>query len=269
MNGHTSNVSGKQFPFERQKMLLEILKDTSVLSTEWASECVGVSVETIRRDFRMLEESGAVRRVHGGAVLSDADFGVTQTDEGTFGERSLFRSENKTSIARRAAALIGTNQTVFIDVGTTSLALAHALPREFEGTICTNSLLVAIEAADIPAATVVIAGGQVRAGDAAVHGSDATAFLTNFHPDIAFLASGGIHPEAGLTDFYPTEIQARRAVRANTRQAVVLADSSKVGTVAPFGVLGVDELDLIITDEGASSEMVSRIEEKGGSILIA
>src|ERR1022692_4388238 len=97
-------------------------------------------------------------------------------------------------------------QNPVIDVGTTALEVARALPASFGGRVLTNSVPAAMELSARRDVEILLCGGQIRHGDAACSGAHAEAFFAEFYADRAFLGSGGVHPDAGLTDYYPAEV---------------------------------------------------------------
>jgi DeoR family glycerol-3-phosphate regulon repressor/DeoR family fructose operon transcriptional repressor len=158
---------------------------------------------------------------------------------------------------------------VIIDIGTTAVAVAQAIPRSFTGTVVTPSLPVAVELADRPGIEVLLAGGRVRAGDLACSSAFTKAFFADIYADIALLGSGGVHADAGLTDFHLDEIDVRRAIIANSARSYILADSSKVGQVAPYRVCQLSAIDGLITEQNTDPAVKAAIEEAGGVVLSA
>jgi DeoR family fructose operon transcriptional repressor len=252
-------------PVERHEAIVEAVSTAQAVSTDELVRRLGVSAETVRRDLALLEERGAIRRVHGGAA-SVADRRVI---EPSYSERSIIRHEAKAQLARVAVQLLQNGQTVVIDIGTTAVAVAQAIPRGFSGTIVTPSLPVAVELAGRPGIDVLVAGGRVRAGDLACSNAHTKAFFTDIYADIALLGSGGVHAQAGLTDFYLDEIDVRRTIIANSARSYILADSSKIGQVAPYRVCDLGAVDGLITDENPSPTVAAAIEETGGVVLSA
>jgi DeoR family transcriptional regulator, fructose operon transcriptional repressor len=252
-------------PVERHDAIVEAVSSGAAVSTDELVRRLGVSAETIRRDLALLEERGAIRRVHGGAAAV-ADRRVI---EPSFTERSMIRHQAKAQLARVAAQLLENGQTIVIDIGTTAVAVAHAIPRGFSGTVVTPSLPVAVELADRPGIEVLVAGGHVRAGDLACSNAHTKAFFADIYADIALLGSGGVHPEAGLTDFHLNEIDVRRTIIANSARSYILADSSKLGQVAPHRVCELSAVDGLITDQNTVPAVAAAIEETGGVVLSA
>ena len=98
-----------------------------------------------------------------------------------------------------------------------------------------------------------MAGGRVRGGDLAVSNAQTVEFFRDVHADVAFLGSGGVAPEAGLTDFYLDEVVTRRVILANAGAAYVLADASKLGKVAAHRVCGLDEVTAVVDRPAAAA----------------
>jgi DeoR/GlpR family transcriptional regulator of sugar metabolism len=134
--------------------------------------------------------------------------------------------------------------------------------------VVTCSLLVAAELAGLPGVEVLIAGGRVRGGDLAVSNAQTAEFFRDLHPDVAFLGTGGVAPEAGLTDFYLDEVATRRIILANAKQSYALADTSKLGKVAPYRVCALDELTAVVTDERPPRSLAGAIRDTGAQLLM-
>lgn len=248
----------------RQKILAEVRKSAGTSAEDLALR-FGVSVETIRRDLRDLRDRGLLERVYGGAL-------PVQSTEGTFAARSGKHQDRKRAIARMAAALVKPDDTIAIDVGTTALEVARALPAEFRGRVLTNSIPVAMELSGNEKIELLLSGGQVRHGDAACFGRRADDFFEEFYADKAFLGSGAVHAEAGLTDYHPHEVATRRVIIAHAGASYVLADSSKLGAIAVCRVCPVTQLTAILTDSAgpqASKEAVDALLAAGCTVLQA
>lgn len=247
----------------RQAILAEVRQRSAVAADDLARE-FDVSVETIRRDLRDLQRKGLLDRVYGGATQP-----AGRSSEGTFAARSTRRIEAKRAIARLAASLAEPGETIIIDVGTTALEVARALPAAFRGRVLTNSVPAALELSGREQVEVMLSGGQVRGGDAACSGATAQAFFEEFYADRAFLGSGGVHPEAGLTDYYPAEVVVRRAIIAHTAACYVLADSSKLGAIAVHRVCPLDRVTAVLTDDAADPGACRALTEAGAELRIA
>jgi DeoR/GlpR family transcriptional regulator of sugar metabolism len=250
-------------PVERHEAIVEAVNAAQAVSTDELVRRLGVSPETVRRDLALLEEKGALRRVHGGA----APVATRRVIEPSYSERAVIGQQAKAQMARVVVDLLEGGQTVVIDIGTTAVAVAQAIPRSFTGTVVTPSLPVAVELADRPGVEVLMAGGRVRAGDLACSNAYTKSFFTDLYADVALLGSGGVHAEAGLTDFHLDEIDVRRTIIANSARSYILADSSKVGQVAPYRVCALSAVTGLITDQPADAAITAAFEETGGVVL--
>lgn len=252
-------------PVERHEAIVEAVSTGQAVSTDELVRLLNVSAETVRRDLALLEEKGAIRRVHGGAAAVADRRGV----EPSFTERSLICHQAKAQLAKVAVRQLQAGQTVIIDIGTTAVAVARAIPRGFTGTVITPSLPVAVELADRPGLEVLVAGGRVRAGDLACSNTHTKAFFADIYADIALLGSGGVDARTGLTDFHIDEVDVRRTIIANSARSYILADSSKLGQVAPYRVCGLSEVNGLITDKNPPPSVATAFEETGGVVLSA
>ncbi len=164
------------------------------------------------------------------------------------------------------------DDTIVIDIGTTALEVARALPRDFRGRVLTNSVPAAMELSTREEIELQLCGGQVRTGDAACFGRRADDFFEEFYADKAFLGSGGVHAEAGLTDYHLHEVATRRVIIAHAGASYVLADSSKLGAVAVHRVCPLGQITAILTDSEepqASKEAVDTLIDAGCTVLQA
>jgi len=251
-------------PEERRQMILGWVRSRSLVKPAELAEELGVSLETIRRDFVALEEEGLLRRVYGGATRT-----TPRAFELAFEKRRISHRERKIAIAHLAASLIDPGDTLILDVGTTVAELADRLPLGHRGIVLTNSLLVANALSSREGIDVITSGGRVRPGDLACFGPVCEAFFRDYFADKAFLGSGGIHPAMGLTDYYPDEIAIRRVVLEHAAERYVLAESSKLGQVALGKVCDLDALTALITDDGAAAAEVDCLEKTGLTVMVA
>jgi DeoR family fructose operon transcriptional repressor len=251
-------------PTQRRQAILTQTRAQSAVSADALARQFGVSVETIRRDLRSLQDQGLLERVYGGATRPPG-----RSSEGSFAARSVRHSDRKRAIAALAASLVEPEETIVIDVGTTALEVARALPAAFRGRVLTSSVPAAMELSARDGVELMLAGGQVRPGDAACSGAHAEAFFSEFYADRAFLGSGGVHPEAGLTDYYPPEVVVRRTIIAHTAASYVLADSSKLGVIAVHRVCPLEQITAVITDDEENDLARAALADSGTDLLTA
>lgn len=254
-------VSGL-FAEERQQAILEQLRQQGKVTVEELTVTFRVSSPTIRTDLTRLEEQGLLRRTHGGAIA----VGNTLY-EPSYAERSVLRQAEKRAIAQVAAGLVQEGETLLLDAGTTTYEIARLLKEFRRLTVVTNSLVSAQVLAENDNLETILIGGVVQARRCAALGPLAARFLDPIQCDRAFVGMSGVHPIAGftVTDFDLALI--KRKMLEKARQAIVVADSSKIGQTAFACVAGLDIAELLLTDAGIAAEDRCALEEAGLRVL--
>lgn len=248
---------------ERRNQIVELINRQKTVSNYELMEKFGISIETVRRDLDDLEKQGVLRKVYGGAAVN-----IALGSEPEYASRSQTNSEEKNAIAQAAAKLIVPGDTVFLGVGTTVQAMVQYMKNIGPLTVFTNALRTAVELSEIPECTVILPGGQVRSKELTLSGFPAEENLLHFNVDKAFIGIGGI-TEEGITDFHIGEARLHRNLVINARQAVALADSTKIGVRAMNNVCTLKEINLVITDFNASKQSVKSLEKAGTKVIVA
>lgn len=211
-------------PLERQSSILEILSQRKSATVEELCAALYSSGATIRRDLKVLEGTGLIRRTHGGAVHVEAS-----TRDFPLPLRETENQPAKNRIAQQARQLIQDGQTIFLDSSSTACHLARSLTGYSHLRVITNGLKTATILADIPGIEVYCTGGKLREGAMSFVGEATMSFIAGFHGDIAFFSCRGADADSGITDSDEQEAALKRAYIRQTRQAVLLCDSSKLG----------------------------------------
>lgn len=246
-------------PAQRRQNILRAVRNGTDQVAELATT-FGVSEMTVRRDLRELEDEGKLTRVHGGAVST---FG-----ERPFAEIAVERHEQKDRIGTAAADLVQDGEAVMLDVGTTTLQLARHL-RGRHVTIITSSLAAYEELLPEDTIELVLVGGIVRRSYRSLVGTVAEDALRQLRADIAFLGASGIGEDLAVLDTTMEEVPIKRGMLAAANRAVLLADSSKFGNPGLVRVCGADELDAVVTDDGAPAARRAALQEAGVEVIIA
>ncbi|HZO91944.1 MAG TPA: DeoR/GlpR family DNA-binding transcription regulator [Chthonomonadaceae bacterium] len=256
--------NGALFAEERQRAILEQLRQKGKVTVEELTLAFRVSPPTIRTDLTRLEEQGLLRRTHGGAIA----VGNTLY-EPPYSERAVLRQAEKRAIARAAVALVHEGETLLLDAGTTCYEIALRL-KEFQSlTVVTNSLATAQALSENEGIQTILIGGVVQSRRRATLGALATEFLEPIQCDRAFVAFSGVHPAAGLTVIDFDAAQVKRRMLEKAKQAIAVADSSKIGQVAFARVAPLTAANLLITDTGILAEDRAALEEAGLRVLLA
>jgi len=249
---------------ERRRAIAARVSGLPAVRTDDLAEEFGVSAETIRRDLLELERVGLVERVHGGATTAERPRAL----EASHVSRQVLHLDGKRAIARAAARLVEPGHTLIIDVGTTAIEVARALPATWHGRVLTNSLPVAVELAGRPDVEVLTSGGRVRPGDLACAGRQAVDFFDDLYADLAFLGSGGVHAQAGLTDYHLDEVDVRRVMVERAARSYVLADASKLGVIAARRVCALERLAGLITDAAPPPDLAEALALAGVDVVV-
>ena len=251
----------------REQLLRAITEQGFVRVTDAATE-LGVSGVTVRSDLAALEAAGAIIRVHGGAMPR-----VHGASESSFESSLEQESAAKRAIGRRAAGLVNSGQSILLDVGTTALAVAHALVdrRDLEElTVVTNGLTIALalEAA-MPRFTVVVTGGTLRPLQHSLVNPFASTLLDSLHLDLAFIGCNGVDPERGVTNVNLPEAEVKRQMVTAADRAIVVADASKLGRTRLGRIGPLDDFDTLVTAKDAPADVVGRLRAAGLTVLLA
>jgi DeoR/GlpR family transcriptional regulator of sugar metabolism len=221
----------------------------------------GVSEVTIRADLQALAAGDLIVRTHGGAVLA------MRPPELSLTMRRQQQVDAKERIGAAAAEFVANGDAVFLDASSTALALAHFLRQRRDLTVLTHSLVVAQSMLDAPGVTVVMTGGALQRDTVSLMGTDGLAILSKYNIKTGFFGAHGLSFPEGLTDVSAGEAEVKRAVVSICRQVVSLIDATKWGRVGPASFAHPGDLNVIVTDTGAPSDLVAQAEALGTRVI--
>ena len=227
---------------ERRQHILELARDAGSVDAAALAERFGVSVQTIRKDLNLLCEERLLTRTHGGARLAS---GVENTSHEA--RRSL-AAEQKGAIARAVAALVPDAASLFVNIGTTTEAVAAALVGHDRLMIITNNINVAALMRPHERLRVLVASGEVRASDGGIVGEAAVEFIRQFKVDFAIIGASAIDADGALLDFDYREVVVAQAILANARHVILAADVTKHERAAPVRIGHVSQVHTFVTD---------------------
>lgn len=227
---------------ERQQQILEAAKRSGRVQVEELAQRYEVSVQTIRKDLNDLCDQRLLSRVHGGAVLSS---GVENVG---YDARRAIASVEKAAIGRAVADLIPDRASLFVNIGTTTEAVAQALLRHAGLMVITNNINVATAMRPYPEIEVVIAGGVVRRSDGGIVGEAAVDFIRQFRVDFAVIGASAIDSDGSLLDYDYREVRVAQAIISNARHVILASDSTKFERSAPVRIGHLGQIDTFVTD---------------------
>ena len=247
---------------ERQNKIYQMLQKDGAVTVAKLTELFGVSIETVRRDLLMLEQSGKLMRVHGGAVAKAGMKAYPALQQRT----REFRAE-KYQLSRAAAQFIAEGDIISIDAGSTAIAFAEVLKERFRKlTVVTHSRDVFDILCDHREFSVILCGGQYLRGDNAFYGELTLDTLRSIHTQKAFVFPSALSIEYGLSDFQQELFPVQKQLLRSADQVYILADSSKFEKT---GLLKLDAMKpeyIYITDGALPREVVSLYQENGLTI---
>ena len=231
------------FADERQQQIADLVIAHGKVRTAQLTNLFGVSEPTLRKDLSVLEERGLLKRTHGGAVS------VRPPREQEVANRAAHNAEAKQAIALACLQEISDRDAIFLDNGTTVYQIARNLGRSGRYvTVLTNAPAVAETIADLPTITHVLLGGHFRRISGCLVGPLALENLNRFTINTAFIGVSGLS-ENGVTVSDLNEAQLKAAVISRAQRVILSIDHTKVGTVDFARVCGIDEIDVVVTDQ--------------------
>jgi DeoR/GlpR family transcriptional regulator of sugar metabolism len=235
----------------RHQRILDLLAGSGYQSVPALARSLRVSGMTIRRDLDLLERRGALRRTYGGAVGSGGhDLSLD------YAQRRGEHRAAKERIAASAAALVKDGQTVYLDAGTTALALAERLADAAGLTVVTPSLPIANALCAKRGLTVHVLGGELRPDLLAMVGPQAEQGLAAFRLDLAFLGATSVDLQRGLSRAPIEEIPLKCQAARQAERVVVLVARAKIGPSSGMVYLGSDAIDTVITETADGAERI-------------
>lgn len=248
---------------ERRKKIMEILRQKSKAEVNVLSKELNVSEMTIRRDLIYLEEYGMVFRTHGGAIIPDI-----LINEIPYKEKQLSNRDAKNRIAKKAFEYISDGKSVFLDAGTTCLALAQQLLFMKDITVITNDLKIALELYKNPNIKLICLGGRVQSDTGAMIGSYTEKFIESINIDIAFIGTSSIDKEFTMST--PTTEKAffKKKVLQSSNKNIVLTDHSKFEKKSFNKICNLKNVDKLITDNGIQPYIVKELKKEDINFII-
>jgi DeoR/GlpR family transcriptional regulator of sugar metabolism len=241
----------------RLRRIVETLQERDQVQVGTLAEALGCSEMTVRRDLQALESSGALRRVHGGAVR-----GFLGADEVPYDIRALEAADAKEAIGAATAALLADGETVVLDSGTTALHVARALrPRRM--TVMPLALRPIFELQEGPEIRLLVPGGEVRPTELSFVGDLTSNAFAELRFDTYVMSLCGFDVTAGVTAHHLAEAVVKRAAASASRRVIAVADSSKIGRVAFGHICDVGVVDILITDGEADEQAVADLGRAG------
>lgn len=238
-----------------------LTRDGEIVAKTLAAE-LELSEDTIRRDLREMAADGLLKRVHGGALPLSPPLP-------DFAARQSVATNEKAALGARAAAMVEPGQVIFLDGGTTTAALARALPRDIAFTVVTHSPTIACELERHPTAEVVLIGGRLYRHSMVTTGAAALDAIRGMRADLYFMGVTAAHPTQGLTTGDMEEAAIKRAIAENAAATHVLLTREKIGSASPWKIMPLAAATGLIVPGGMEPEVLAPYRELGVEIAEA
>src|SRR5262245_30533130 len=254
---------GRIDPDPRRQQILNLLEETGTLNVGDLADRFGVSLVTVRKDLDELGAEGLLDRTFGGAVFSHRS-----RFNRSFLQRALEHRREKRAIAAAALEYIQDGDTIILDAGTTTLALAQVLKEQIKNVfVITCSVPVALELSSA-GYDILLLGGMVRNKSLALLGRETLRIIERYRGDKAFLGSTGFTAEMGHSTPNPEDAQVKEAILRSANETYILVDSSKYGHRCLTSFARLRDVDLTITDSRIPRSKVKLLEAAGAAIQL-
>jgi DeoR family glycerol-3-phosphate regulon repressor len=247
----------------RKPEIIEIARREGKVTVEMLVDYFGVTPQTIRRDLTELAEAGQLERVHGGAVLPSTTMNIG------YMERQELNLSSKVDIARECVKHIPNDCSVFLNIGTTTEAVAAELRRHTGLLIVTNNLNIAQKLMYESEAEVVVTGGDLRRADGGLVGAMAREAVSRFRFDYAIIGCSALHPDGDILDFDTREVGVSQAIIARSDKVILAADASKFDRKAPIKIASMPEIDTFVTDKAPPAAFAVACAQCDTQIIVA
>lgn len=244
--------------------MLSLVKSRGSVSVEALAEQFGVTLQTARRDIRLLADAGLLARFHGGARVPSST-----TENIAYRQRQQLNDDAKRRIARAVAQAVPDGCSLILNIGTTTEAIAHALLQRRGLRVITNNLNVAAILSGNADCEVIVAGGVVRARDRGIVGEATVDFIRQFKVDIGVIGISAIEDDGTLRDFDYREVKVARAILEHSREVWLAADHSKFGRPAMVELARLEQVDRLFTDQAPPPPFAHLLAEAGVQCVVA
>jgi len=211
----------------RQQQILDIARQTGQVSVDELVQQFGVTPQSIRKDLNQL---------------------CDDVENMSYEARRMLASDHKAAIGRAVAEIVPDNASLFVNIGTTTEAVAKALVHHQALMVITNNINVASELRPCPDIQVLIASGEVRSTDGGIVGEAAVDFINQFKVDFAVIGSSAIDSDGALLDFDYREVKVSQAILSNARHVILVADATKHERTAPVRIGHISQIHSFVTE---------------------
>jgi DeoR family glycerol-3-phosphate regulon repressor len=228
----------------RKPEIINITRREGMVTVDHLVAHFGVSAQTIRRDLTELADAGQLERVHGGAILPSTTVNIG------YSERRELNQATKVDIARLCAKQIPNDCSVFLNIGTTTEAVAVELLQHQGLLVVTNNMNIANILSAGSGVNVIVTGGNLRRSDGGLVGDFAKATIQQLRFDYAVIGCSALREDGDILDFDVQEVGVSKTIIRQSDSVILVSDSSKFERKAPARIASIADVDMFITDSG-------------------
>ncbi|MBY4891850.1 DeoR/GlpR family DNA-binding transcription regulator [Rhodobacteraceae bacterium N5(2021)] len=247
----------------RQAEILDIAARDGKVTVDGLAEHFSVTLQTIRRDLSELDQAGLLKRVHGGAMPASGSRNFAYED------RRALQTEAKDQIARACAAAIPDACSIFLNIGTSTEAVAERLSQHENLLVVTNNLNVAHILSQSPGVEIFVTGGTLRRADNGLIGSLAIDTINKFKFDYAVIGCSALDLDGEVLDFDVQEVGVSQAIVARSRKTFLVADHSKFERSAPARICSLAQIDGFFTDSPLAPDLAEKCAQWGVDVHVS
>lgn len=247
---------------KRQKQEIKLLADSHFLSVRQLSSMLKVSEMTIRRDIQFLDQNNLAQQIHGGIKAIDSIPVYNHSEE------INLNKEKKIKIAKLAASMISDNDIIFFDTGTTVELIVDYINKDIECTFITYSLPVIKKLSHFDKSTLIVCGGKYCQKSNSFYSNEQTPEIDKYRANKAFIGITGFDSEMGVTCSYIEEKPLKQAIIRNSKETIIVTDSSKFGNLSTCIFSNGDDFDKIITDRNITDEYKDFLKESEIELIL-
>ncbi len=247
----------------RKPEIIAIARSEGKVTVEGLVAHFGVTPQTIRRDLTELAEAGDLERVHGGAILPSTTVNIA------YNERRMLNHRAKANIAVACAAKIPNDCAVFLNIGTTTEAVANELLNHKGLLVVTNNVNISTILSANDQIDVFVTGGQLRRSDGGLIGDLARNTIKQFRFDYAIIGCSALRQNGDLMDFDVQEVSLSKTVISQSDIVILAADNSKFERKAPAFMAGMNSLSAFVTDKPVPEDCKTQCDLYGTEIVYA
>ncbi len=250
-------------PEQRRELILRQLRKQHVLSVHQLMEMFDCSHMTVRRDIALLEQEGLAYSVTGGVRIASQ-----LHSEPSHQVKAVVELPQKQAMAKLAARLLLADMTIYLDAGTSTLEIVPYIKLLSGMTVVTNDFGVVQALMDAPHVTVIHTGGQLDHSNHSCVGGLAVATLRQVVTDIAFISTSSWDLRRGITTPSALKVEVKQVAMQSASQVVLVASSSKYGTFSMYKIVGLEQFDVIISDDALAPAAADGIRKQGVELML-